>query len=48
MICSSCGTENEQGRKFCGNCGTALSVVPGVTFTVSQTAHGTVERFTLD
>jgi Flp pilus assembly protein TadG len=28
--------------------GTALSVVPGVTFTVSQTAHGTVERFTLD
>src|SRR5919106_2025745 len=27
MICSSCGAENEQGRKFCGNCGTALSVV---------------------
>src|SRR5215210_3532795 len=33
MICSSCGTENEQGRKFCGNCGTALSVVCGVCAT---------------
>lgn len=28
--------------------GTALSVIPGVTFTVSQTAHGTVERFTVE
>jgi class 3 adenylate cyclase/tetratricopeptide (TPR) repeat protein len=33
MICSSCGTENEQGRKFCGNCGTALSIVCGVCAT---------------
>jgi Flp pilus assembly protein TadG len=28
--------------------GEALSIIPGVTFTVSQTAHGTVERFTVD
>ena len=28
--------------------GRALSVIPGVAFPVSQTAHGTVERFTLD
>ena len=27
MRCSSCGTENEPGRKFCGECGVAL-VVP--------------------
>jgi class 3 adenylate cyclase/tetratricopeptide (TPR) repeat protein len=33
MICSSCGFENEHGRKFCGNCGTALSVVCGVCAT---------------
>src|SRR6185503_9420904 len=32
---SSCGTENEQGRKFCGNCGTALSVVCGVCATAN-------------
>jgi len=25
MICSSCGTENEPGTKFCDNCGTALA-----------------------
>jgi uncharacterized membrane protein YhaH (DUF805 family) len=23
MICSNCGTENEQGTAFCGNCGVA-------------------------
>ena len=28
--------------------GQALSVIPGVDFPVSQTAHGTVERFTVD
>jgi len=28
--------------------GNALSVIPGVVFPVEQTAHGTVERFTLD
>ncbi|MEV4623033.1 TadE/TadG family type IV pilus assembly protein [Asanoa sp. NPDC049573] len=28
--------------------GQALSVIPGVRFRVSQTAHGTVERFTVD
>jgi class 3 adenylate cyclase/predicted ATPase len=26
VICSSCGTENEAGRKFCGECGTRLTV----------------------
>jgi predicted ATPase/class 3 adenylate cyclase len=25
MRCPSCGTENEPGRKFCGECGTALA-----------------------
>ena len=24
MICTSCGTENKAGRKFCANCGAAL------------------------
>jgi Flp pilus assembly protein TadG len=28
--------------------GQALSVIPGMDFTVSQTAHGEIERFTLD
>ncbi|HTF11881.1 MAG TPA: TadE/TadG family type IV pilus assembly protein [Asanoa sp.] len=28
--------------------GRALSVIPGVDFAVAQTAHGTVERFTVD
>jgi class 3 adenylate cyclase/tetratricopeptide (TPR) repeat protein len=41
MRCPACGTENEPGRKFCGECGAALSVVcsscgsantPGVKF----------------
>ena len=27
MICSSCGTENEAGRKFCGECAARLAVV---------------------
>ncbi|HET7727108.1 MAG TPA: adenylate/guanylate cyclase domain-containing protein [Candidatus Limnocylindrales bacterium] len=27
MICSSCGTPNEPGRKFCGECGSRLSSV---------------------
>jgi class 3 adenylate cyclase/tetratricopeptide (TPR) repeat protein len=27
VICPSCGTANEAGRKFCGECGTALSRV---------------------
>jgi class 3 adenylate cyclase/tetratricopeptide (TPR) repeat protein len=25
MVCSSCGTENEPGRKFCGECGNPLA-----------------------
>jgi class 3 adenylate cyclase/tetratricopeptide (TPR) repeat protein len=41
VICSKCGTENEPGRKFCGECGAPLSIVcpncgtpntPGVKF----------------
>ncbi len=27
MICSSCGTENEAGRKFCGECAARLAAV---------------------
>jgi class 3 adenylate cyclase/tetratricopeptide (TPR) repeat protein len=27
VVCSSCGTENRDGRKFCSSCGTALAVV---------------------
>jgi predicted ATPase/class 3 adenylate cyclase len=27
MHCSACGTDNEAGRKFCGECGTALTAV---------------------
>jgi class 3 adenylate cyclase len=26
MVCASCGSENEPGRKFCGECGMRLSV----------------------
>ena len=26
MICASCNTENEQGRKFCGECGAPLAL----------------------
>ncbi len=26
MTCASCGAENREGRKFCGECGTALAV----------------------
>ena len=25
MICSNCGSPNEPGRKFCGECGTRLA-----------------------
>jgi class 3 adenylate cyclase/tetratricopeptide (TPR) repeat protein len=41
MRCSSCGTDNDSGRKFCGECGAALALVcpscgsantPGVKF----------------
>ena len=41
ILCSSCGTANEAGRKFCGECGTALALAcptcgaanaPGVKF----------------
>jgi class 3 adenylate cyclase/tetratricopeptide (TPR) repeat protein len=27
LICSTCGTENEPGRKFCGECGASLALV---------------------
>ena len=26
MICTNCGSENEPGRKFCGECGASLSI----------------------
>src|ERR671930_2075916 len=26
MRCSACGTQNEEGRKFCGECGAALRI----------------------
>ena len=26
VVCASCGTENEAGRKFCGECGNALAL----------------------
>lgn len=29
MICTACGTDNEPGRKFCGECGTRLAIVCG-------------------
>jgi NMD protein affecting ribosome stability and mRNA decay len=41
LSCPSCGSENEAGRKFCGECGSALAAVcsscgtanaPGVKF----------------
>src|SRR6266508_3463176 len=41
MQCAACGSENEAGRKFCGECGSALSAIcpscggsntPGVKF----------------
>ena len=41
LLCPSCGSENEPGRKFCGECGTALALAcpscgapnaPGVKF----------------
>ncbi|MGH2358468.1 MAG: zinc-ribbon domain-containing protein, partial [Candidatus Limnocylindria bacterium] len=27
MICSSCGTENKAGRKFCAQCAAPLAIV---------------------
>ncbi|MEP7041182.1 MAG: adenylate/guanylate cyclase domain-containing protein [Chloroflexota bacterium] len=30
MICQHCGTTNEQGKKFCGECGNALSAICAV------------------
>jgi uncharacterized membrane protein YvbJ len=27
MRCHACGTENEEGRKFCGECGAPLATV---------------------
>jgi class 3 adenylate cyclase len=29
VICTACGTDNEPGRKFCGECGTRLAIVCG-------------------
>src|SRR5438067_2347357 len=30
MRCAACGTENEAGRKFCGECGSALDLVAAI------------------
>jgi class 3 adenylate cyclase len=35
LICTSCGTENEAGRKFCSNCGTRLASACPVCGTVN-------------
>jgi hypothetical protein len=41
MLCPACGTENDLGRKFCGECGGSLALIcaacespnsPGVKF----------------
>src|SRR5688572_13007306 len=29
MRCESCGTENPTGQRFCGECGSALSLICG-------------------
>ncbi len=39
MICSSCGSSNEPGRKFCGECGARLSV--GCSACGAQNTPGT-------
>jgi predicted ATPase/class 3 adenylate cyclase len=41
MRCPSCGTENEPGRKFCGECGTALARACAVC----GTANGPAAKF---
>ena len=39
LICSNCGTENEAGRKFCGECATRLAAIcPACGATNSATA----------
>ena len=35
VICSSCGTPNEAGRKFCAECGTRLGVACGTCGTIN-------------
>jgi predicted ATPase/class 3 adenylate cyclase len=36
MICQSCGTENEPGRKFCAECGSPLTTVCGACGTANS------------
>src|SRR5690242_1859204 len=56
MLCAACGTENEAGRKFCGECGSPLALTcsacgtansPGVKFCGECGAALTRERPTL-
>jgi len=36
LKCEKCGTENENGAKFCKNCGTALEIAPQETVSVTN------------
>jgi predicted amidophosphoribosyltransferase len=52
LVCPSCGSQNEPGERFCGNCGAALAghVQPGVEQSSPRTAstapeiHVSLER----
>src|SRR4051794_21993668 len=35
MLCAACGTENEPGRKFCGECGSPLALTCSTCGTVN-------------
>jgi class 3 adenylate cyclase len=41
LICTTCGSENEPGRKFCGECGSRLALV----CTACGASNGTSARF---
>ena len=38
VVCSSCGTPNEVGRKFCAECGTRLGVACAACGTINSAA----------
>ncbi len=43
MFCSQCGTKNNEGDMFCGNCGNALSVAK-----TSKSATSLIEKLPFD